>query len=156
MRRFPRRPVLRTTYYVAPGGSDTAPGTEGEPFETIQRAASLVGAGDTVIVRAGRYAGFQLGWDFPQNGTATEPITFKADPGAIIESRNSKTADGINLEGPSYVVIEGFTVDNAANDITRACIRTVQGRNVTVRDNDVSGCDLGTLHQPQRLREDRG
>ena len=129
-----------TTYYVAPGGSDTAPGTEGEPFETIQRAASLVGAGDTVIVRAGRYAGFQLGWDFPQNGTATEPITFRADPGAIIESRNSKTADGINLEGASYVVIEGFTVDNAANDITRACIRTVQGRNVTVRDNDVSGC----------------
>lgn len=26
-----------TTYYVAPGGSDTAPGTEEEPFATIQR-----------------------------------------------------------------------------------------------------------------------
>jgi hypothetical protein len=67
--------MTSTTYYVATDGSDAAPGTEGEPFETIQRAASLVDAGDTVVVRAGRYAGFQLGWDFPQNGTATEPIT---------------------------------------------------------------------------------
>jgi hypothetical protein len=77
-----------STYYVSPGGSDTAAGTEGAPFRTIQRAASLVGAGDTVVVRAGTYAGFQLGWDFPQSGTAAQPITFKADPGAVIEGRN--------------------------------------------------------------------
>jgi hypothetical protein len=129
-----------STYYVSPGGSDTAAGTEGAPFRTIQRAASLVGAGDTVVVRAGKYAGFQLGWDIPQSGTAAQPITFKAEPGAVIEGRNDETPDGINLEGSSYVVIEGFAVDNASGDIDRACIRTVSGRNVTVRDNDVSGC----------------
>src|SRR5215207_10548612 len=103
-----------STYYVSPDGSDTAAGTEGAPFRTIQKAASLVGAGDTVVVRAGTYAGFQLGWDFPQSGTATQPITFKADPGAVIEGRNSETPDGINLEGSSYVVIDGFAVDNAS------------------------------------------
>jgi len=91
-----------------------AAGTEAAPFRTIQRAASLVDAGDTVVVRAGTYAGFLLGWDFPQSGTATQPITFKADPGAVIEGRNSETPDGINLEGSSYVVIDGFAVDNAS------------------------------------------
>ena len=133
-------PAAGSTYYVAPDGSDAAAGTQGAPFRTIQRSASLVDAGDTVVVRAGRYAGFQLGWDFPQNGTASQPITFRADPGAVIEGRNDETAVGVNLEGSSYVVIEGFTVDNARGDIDRACIRTVSGRNVTVRNNDVSGC----------------
>jgi hypothetical protein len=133
-------PAAGSTYYVSPDGSDAAAGTQAAPFRTIQRAASLVDEGDTVVVRAGRYAGFQLGWDFPQSGTASQPITFKADPGAVIEGRNDETADGINLEGSSYVVIDGFTVDNASGNIDRACIRTVSGRNVTVRNNDVSGC----------------
>lgn len=109
-------PAAGSTYYVSPDGSDTAAGTEGAPFRTIQRAASLVGAGDTVVVRAGTYAGFQLGWDFPQSGTASQPITFRADPGAVIQSRNGETSDGINLEGSSYVVIDGFTVDNASGN----------------------------------------
>jgi hypothetical protein len=133
-------PAAGSTYYVSPDGSDTAAGTEGAPFRTIQRAASLVDAGDTVVVRAGRYAGFQLGWDFPQNETASQPITFQADSGVVIESRNNETADGINLEGSSYVVMDGFTVDDASGNIDRACIRTVSGRNVTVRNNDVSNC----------------
>jgi len=133
-------PAGGSTYYVSPDGNDTAPGTEAAPFKTIQRAASLVDAGDTVVVRAGTYAGFQLGWDSPQSGTAAQPITFKGDPGAVIESRNNKTADGINLEGSSYVVIDGFEVNNASGNIDRACIRTVSGRNVTVRDNDVRNC----------------
>src|SRR5918998_4097071 len=133
-------PGAGSAYYVSPDGSDAAAGTQEAPFRTIQRAASLVEAGDTVIVRSGRYAGFQLGWDFPQSGTATEPITFKADPGAVIESRNGETTDGINLEGSRYVVIDGFEVNNASGNINRACIRTVSGRNVTVRDNDLSNC----------------
>jgi hypothetical protein len=133
-------PAAGSTYYVSPDGNDTAAGTEGAPFRTIQRTASLVEAGDTVVVRAGAYAGFQLGWDFPQSGTASQPITFRADPGAVIKSRNGETPDAINLEGSSYVVIDGFTVDNASGNIYRACIRTVSGRNVVVRNNDVSNC----------------
>jgi hypothetical protein len=72
-------PAAGSTYYVSPDGSDKAAGTEGAPFRTIQRAASLVSAGDTVIVRAGTYAGFQLDRDFPRAGprrsrSPSEPI----------------------------------------------------------------------------------
>jgi hypothetical protein len=129
------------TYYVAPGGDDTGPGSNADPFRTIQKAAALVGPGDTVVVRAGEYAGFQIGWDFSQDGTASAPITFTGEPGATITSRNPKTTDGINLEGSDHVVVEGFTVNNASGNITRNCIRAVNGDHVVVRNNDVSNCN---------------
>jgi len=123
------------TYYVATSGNDGSAGTATAPWRTLQYAAGRVQAGDTVIVRAGSYAGFVLGWDFPQNGTAGAPITFSADPGVIITSRNNKTADGINLEGASYITITGFTVNNADGSITRAGIRTVENNHVIIRNN---------------------
>jgi len=43
------------TYYVAPDGSDTNPGTQASPFATIQRAQSAVSPGDTVYIRGGLY-----------------------------------------------------------------------------------------------------
>ena len=42
-------------YYVATNGSDAAAGTLGAPFETIQHGVDLLGAGDTLHVRGGRY-----------------------------------------------------------------------------------------------------
>jgi hypothetical protein len=116
------------SYFVSPGGNDNNPGTNALPWQTLQHAANQVVAGDTVTVRAGTYAGFVLGWDFPQNGTAASPITFQADPGVIINSKNIHTADGIDLEGTSYVVVKGFQVENpAGGTITRAGIRAVSG-----------------------------
>ncbi len=119
------------TYYVAPGGSDSGAGTGAAPWATLQHAADRVSAGDTVNVRAGTYAGFVLGWDFPQNGTLMSPITFHGEPGARINARNAKTPDGINLEGASYVVIEGFQVDG----VPRAGIRSVVNAGVVIRNN---------------------
>src|SRR5688572_155849 len=87
--------------YVAPTGSDANPGTAAAPWRTLQHAADVVRAGDTVFIRAGDYAGFDLRTD----GTPTAPITFRADPGARVTTRNPVTTDGINLEGASWVVI---------------------------------------------------
>src|SRR5579871_3096511 len=141
--RLERR-ILLTTYYVSPSGSDGAAGTSSAAaFATLQHAADLVGAGDTVDVLPGTYnQGFVVGWDNPQNGTATAPITFHAEPGAVITGPNDKTADAINLEGTSYVTIEGFTITNPTNAITRAGIRSVTNNHVIIRNNDVDG--MGT------------
>src|SRR6476619_7386432 len=80
----PRRLLSGVTYYVSPSaGSDANLGTSAAPFATLQHAADRVGAGDTVVARAGTYAaGFVLGWDGPVAGTAANPIRFLADPGA--------------------------------------------------------------------------
>ena len=106
----------------------------------LQQAANEVVAGDTVIVEPGDYAGFALGYENPQTGTASAPITWKASPGVVIDAPNPYTADGIDLEGASYINIEGFTVDNTSGTITRAGIRSVTNTNVLIEDNTAENC----------------
>ena len=47
--------ALAHDYYVSTDGSDANPGTIDRPFQTIQKAAALMVAGDTTYVRAGTY-----------------------------------------------------------------------------------------------------
>ncbi len=100
-----------TTYYVAPSGHDTNPGTSALPFLTLQRAANVVAAGDTVVVRAGVYQGAK----FSTSGTAQAPITYAGDPGAIIQSAGAQNSNGDNLwiRDASFITITGFEVRNA-------------------------------------------
>jgi len=121
------------TFYVDPAGNDSAAGSSAAPWRTLQKAADTVRAGDLVIVRAGHYAGLYL----TTSGTATDPITFRGEPGAIVDSQNPRTQDGINLEGASYVVVESFTVTG----VPRAGIRSVVNHHVTIRNNtgDLNG-----------------
>jgi parallel beta-helix repeat protein len=128
------------TRYVAPSGSDAANGSSTLPWLTLQHAADSSRAGDTIIARAGTYKGFQLGWDNPQNGTPANPILFRAEPGVIINDRNAKTADGIDLEGASYIVIDGFTVKNTLGTITRAGLRAVTDTGAVFRNNVIDSC----------------
>jgi len=61
-------------YYVSNNGLDTNPGTLAQPFLTIQKAADVALAGDTVRVRGGTYRETVT---TTQSGTAVAPITFK-------------------------------------------------------------------------------
>ena len=49
------RMSFSNVYYIAPGGSDTNPGTIDEPLASIQKAQQLMNAGDTVYIRGGEY-----------------------------------------------------------------------------------------------------
>jgi hypothetical protein len=124
-------PVSAATYYIAPppAGDDGHPGTLVQPWATLQRAAGQVRPGDTVHVRDGHYAGGH----FTRSGTAAEPIVLAAYPGEtpVINANNPVTIDGINLEGASHMVVEGFTVI----ETDRAGIRAVECENVVIRRN---------------------
>jgi len=116
------------TFHVDVSGNDAADGSALSPWRTLQRAATAVRAGDLVRARAGRYAGF----DLRTSGTAPDPIVFSADPGVVIDTPNPVTPNhGINIEGASYIVIEGFTVSG----MPRAGIRSVLNHHVTIRHN---------------------
>jgi parallel beta-helix repeat protein len=131
VRVTPASAALRT-FYVAAGGNDQAAGTESAPWRTLQHAANTVRAGDLVIVRPGRYAGF----DLRTSGTSANPIEFKAEPGAVVDVPNPVTPNhGINLEGASWIVIEGFDVTG----MPRAGIRAVLDHHVTIRGNRMDG-----------------
>ena len=70
--------VRAKDYFVAPGGSDTNPGSKTAPFKTIQKAATLMQAGDRCLIRAGTYRETVV----PSNsGKDQAPITFEAFEG---------------------------------------------------------------------------
>ncbi|MBN1675040.1 MAG: right-handed parallel beta-helix repeat-containing protein [Kiritimatiellae bacterium] len=69
------------TYFVAPGGDDAGPGTEEQPWRTLQKASRSVSPGDIVRIRAGEYTGTRPGqsaWRVDKAGAADAPITYKA------------------------------------------------------------------------------
>ncbi len=123
------RTTRADTFHVDPAGDDGADGSAGTPWRTLQHAADQVGAGDTVMVAAGSYAGMYL----EASGTEAAPLAFVAAPGVVVSGDNEVTDDGLNLEGSAWVTIEGFEVTGA----TRAGIRTVLGEHVTLRGNHI-------------------
>src|ERR671925_630190 len=76
------------SYFVSPTGNDNNAGSSAAPWLTLQHAADKVVAGDNVTVEAGTYAGFSMGWNFAQNGTAAAPIVWNAQPGVVINAKN--------------------------------------------------------------------
>ncbi|MEO2090495.1 MAG: right-handed parallel beta-helix repeat-containing protein, partial [Gemmataceae bacterium] len=138
LRRWLKLELMETrdvpaVWYVDPAGADANPGTPAAPLQTLQRAADVVTPGDTVNVRTGTYRGFNL----TRSGTAAARITFQADPAAakgsvVVNQPNAwNNRDGINLEGASYITVDGFTVLNQP----RAGIRAVNDQFVTISNN---------------------
>jgi len=104
------------TYYVSPSGNDSNPGTIDQPFKTIQHAADIVVAGETVLIRDGVYNEHVE----PANsgdGTAGY-IVFSAYP----DEKPIIDGDGISVpefgglfdvSGKSYIKITGLRVINS-------------------------------------------
>ena len=119
----------QSTYYVSTNGNDNNNGlTTGTSFATLQHAADIVFAGDSVLVLEGNYVGF----DIRTNGNQNNPIVFKVfEANVIIDQRNAVTPDGINIENASWIVIDGFEVKNQP----RAGIRAAVSDFITIKNN---------------------
>ncbi|MCD4697098.1 MAG: hypothetical protein K8S16_12750, partial [Bacteroidales bacterium] len=104
------------TYYVdASDGNDSNPGTEAQPWLTIQKAANTLIAGDTVYIEEGIYNEQVI----PQNsGSDGNYIVYLAYPGDTV------TIDGTGIPLPewygvfditdkSYIKVSGLRVINS-------------------------------------------
>lgn len=118
-----------TNYYVANWGEDTRNGQSWDSaFATLQHAADIVAAGDSVFAANGEYVGF----DLRTYATESLPIVFMASGDSVkITTRNSSTPDGINIEDASWIVIDGFKVVG----IERAGIRMAVAEHIAARNN---------------------
>ncbi|MGW2590670.1 right-handed parallel beta-helix repeat-containing protein [Streptomyces sp. NPDC001515] len=78
----PVKPQTGSTYYVAPSGADTANGRSTRtPFQHIQKCADVMVPGDTCLVLSGTYEETVVP---ARSGTADQPITYRAAPGAQV------------------------------------------------------------------------
>ncbi|HTZ71410.1 MAG TPA: right-handed parallel beta-helix repeat-containing protein, partial [Acetobacteraceae bacterium] len=113
------QPLSGTIWYVATDGSDANPGTISAPFATLQHAAKVAVAGDTVLARAGVYN--QL-LTLTKSGSAAEPITFRSYPGeaATLDGTGLPIPGGqnglITIHGASDLIVEGFELRNYTTD----------------------------------------
>ena len=109
--------------------SDSGSGSSAQPFCTIGAAAKKAVAGDTVLVRAGTYAGTSVN---PTNsGTSTSPITFTANPAVVISGGTRAFA----LSSRSYITINGFTITGTSS----YGISVSGGSGVMVSANAITG-----------------
>ena len=119
----PTTAVTAATYYVAPNGDDSNPGTIDRPWRTIRKAANTLVAGDTVYLRAGTYSE-QV--NFTRSGSSNSPITFEAYPGEtpIVDGT------GVSLASPA--------VDNGLFDFGSSGVHDIVIKGLHMRNS--AGC----------------
>src|SRR3954463_6096148 len=92
------------TYYVATNGNDANPGTQSQPFLTVQKGVNVAHAGDTVLVGAGTYAENVRTAD--NAGTSAAPI--------VINGQNVATVGSFSWENP-YIQVVNFNIKGGKN-----------------------------------------
>jgi len=115
---FPLVVNLQITYYVSPSGIDSNPGTQAQPWRTLQKAANTLVAGETVKILPGTYTEKFT----PQNsGKEGAYITYTADPGTVVIdgtgvslSKDVKGDGLVQIQGKSYLKVQNLWIRNAS------------------------------------------
>jgi hypothetical protein len=110
------------TYYVAPNGSDSNSGTLTSPFLTLNKAWTVVAAGDIIYMRGGTYNyGTTMNFLANKSGTSGNMIKVWAYPGEspVIDYAGVNLTGqkiGLRLNNISYVHFKGFRIANMAQE----------------------------------------
>lgn len=94
-----------------PSSGDSNSGNPGNPFKTIAKAADVAAAGDTVLVKEGRY---EEVIHVKNSGTLDKAIVFTAENDNVILTHSSAQSI-FNVLDKSFIHINGFTFRDAPN-----------------------------------------
>ncbi|HEV7301501.1 MAG TPA: Ig-like domain-containing protein [Tepidisphaeraceae bacterium] len=104
-----KNPTRDQTFYVSTSGNDkNSGGSTSSAFRTIGKAASIAGAGDTVVILPGTY---RESVGLKNSGTATAPITFKAQKPGTVFIDGADHMGGWSREGSSHVYSTKWDLD---------------------------------------------
>jgi hypothetical protein len=136
------------TFHVAPDGDDGNTGARESPWRTIQKAAEVARAGDTVLVRAGVYRGHVM---LRSSGEPGKPIVFKNFPGErpVVDGEGRGRIELQSHEGwrkpMGWVTVEGFEVRNGWDGIKFYNAHHIVLKGNYIHDNSNQGI-LGNGH----------
>ncbi|MFL5320317.1 MAG: nitrous oxide reductase family maturation protein NosD [Myxococcaceae bacterium] len=102
------KPLFAHEWYVSNSGSDSAPGSSAQPFQTINKGIAAAGPGDRITVKAGTYREDVNIDTNGKDGTAAEPILLQGEGMPKIVPAGHST---MVLVGHSHWIIDGFEVD---------------------------------------------
>jgi len=125
-------------YYVSKTGNDSNPGTEAQPWKTIQKAANTLVAGDSVFIKAGTYHERVR----PQNsGTAGKYITYTSYPNdtVVIDGSGIDLPDDwgglLDITEKSYIKVSGLQIKNAGPHINNQGILVDKSSYIIIKNN---------------------
>ena len=133
-----------TSYYVATTGNDSGPGSQSEPWKTIQHAADTARAGSTVNIRGGTY-GERVRINVSGNANHGF-ITFRSYPGEVAVMDASRFPPQgrqgvLTIQDQSYVRIERLEIRNfrtAEHHLTPMGINVIgSGSHIELLNNNV-------------------
>jgi hypothetical protein len=106
---------LLSSFYVSTSGSDSNAGTLARPFRTIQRAANVAGAGDTVLVRGGTYRETVRPL---RSGSGGSPIKFQPYNGERVTVSGADLVSGWSKHsGSVYKARQGWDLGTGNNQV---------------------------------------
>ncbi|NVO20460.1 MAG: T9SS type A sorting domain-containing protein [Bacteroidetes bacterium] len=105
-----------TKYYLSPTGSDSNPGSLSSPFYTLNKAWTLVSAGDTIYMRGGTYVYTMMQDMRNKSGSSGHYINIWNYPGEYPKITKGSTysysgvPSGINLSVVNYIYVKGIEI----------------------------------------------
>ncbi len=149
-------PATAATYHCSPKGSDSSDGIDA-PWRTLQKAASTMRAGDTLLIADGNYPGDVV---HRRSGAPGAPITYRAEnPGRAVVRDGTI---GFLIDNADHVVLDGLRVSgNAARGVRILVSHNVTVRNCVLAGNGIEGliagyCDDLVLENNEAFGNGRG
>ncbi len=99
-------PTSPRTFYIAQSGDDANPGTEAQPWKSLQKSANEMYPGDTALVKNGTYA-LESPIKLLNSGVEGSPVTYKAYPGHKPKIVSNQWV-ALRAYDSAYIHLEGF------------------------------------------------
>ena len=143
IRLYETQPPSPQTYYVAPDGVDSNPGTRAQPWKTIGHAAETLAAGDTVVVMGGVYRVSDALTFGPAGLSSERMTTYRSEDGArAIFSGMDDRPPGVWMHDSSVPPLTPF-LETSQDTIE---LKSVVGRNPPAETLRLRNRGIGMLN----------
>lgn len=144
---LPASAALPSVFVVAPDGNDGGPGTEAQPWRSLNTALGRLQPGSILLVRGGEYTG---PFFINKQASAAAPILVAAYPNER-PVLHAGEWQGLSVQNSSYVFVRGFEVVGRAGSARGrdSGLESVSSHHVHFEGNiirDFGGGGINVIH----------